>query len=59
MVIVRMVILIYASLSCIACVIHMWRNRKEREIVKVYAWTFLLELFFVLVYGVWWDSLKI
>lgn len=52
---VRRIILVYAVLSCFACVIHMWRNRKSKEIVKMYGLTLVLELFFVLAYGVWWE----
>jgi len=49
--ILRKCILVYAIASCVACVIHMWRNRKKKEVVEVYAWTLVLELIFVLAYG--------
>lgn len=39
---------LYAAASCVACLIHMWRNRKNRETVLVYWYTFLLELILVI-----------
>ncbi len=49
---IRIFFLIYCGAGAIACLIHMWRNRKEPEIVRVYAYTFLLELLFVLAFSV-------
>lgn len=40
--IVRLFVGVYCLLSCIACPIHMWRNRKEREVVEIYFLTFLI-----------------
>lgn len=47
----RLLIMLYAIASCVACPIHMWRNRRERDVVCAYAWILVLELMIVLMYG--------
>lgn len=42
--IIGLILLGYCLVSCVACVIHMWRYRKERDMVEMYAWTLLLFL---------------
>jgi len=46
----------YCILSCVACVVHMWRYRKEREMVEMYAWT--LGLFLLLMFVGWCGERK-
>ena len=42
--ILKGLILVYTGAGAIACLVHMWRNRKEKGVVKVYAWTLVLEV---------------
>lgn len=39
---VRLFLVIYCFLSCLVCPIHMWRYRKNKEMVKIYFITFLI-----------------
>ena len=41
---IRGIILVYTGVGAIACLVHMWRNRREKEVVKIYAWTLVLEV---------------
>ena len=52
---IRIGVWLYGFGGCIACLIHMWRNRKERATVRVYAYTLIFELIIVLMYGIGWD----
>lgn len=46
---------LYGVSGCVACLIHMWRNRKERDTVKAYAYILVLEFMIALMYGKGWD----
>lgn len=42
--IIGLILLGYCMVSCVACVIHMWKCRKDRDMMEMYMWTFLLFL---------------
>lgn len=39
---IRIFCIIYCISSAIACLVHMWRYRKQKEYVKIYGMTFVL-----------------
>lgn len=43
--------LLYCVASCVACPIHMWRNRKDKNAVMLYAYTWMLCALGVIVFS--------
>ena len=49
MIYLNKIILLYCMVCCVACLVHMWRNREDRDTVIIYADTFLI--FVMLIMG--------